>query len=75
MKETKNTFIIEETDSFCCIHFGEHKKATNGDRCPKCESTCLIRQDLPHGMRGRCVKCGYFGRLKTFKPFPKKEQD
>ncbi len=68
MKEHKKTFIIEETDEFNCIHFGKHKKATNGDRCPKCKSTCLVVANLPHQLRGVCAKCGYTGKRDYFKP-------
>ena len=68
MKEHKKTFTIEETDNFNCIHFGTHKKATNGDRCPKCKSTCLVVANLPHQLRGVCAKCGYTGKRDWFKP-------
>ena len=67
MKETKDTFIIEETDEFNCMFFGKYKKATNGDKCPKCGSTCLIQDNIPHQQRGRCAKCRYWGRLQDFK--------
>ena len=67
MKEHKKTFTIEETDDFNCIHFGTHKKATNGDRCPECKSTCLVVANIPHQLRGKCAKCGYYGKRDNFK--------
>ena len=68
MKETKTAFTIEETDNFNCIHFGTHKKATNGDRCPKCKSTCLVVTNLTHQLQGTCAKLGNRGKRDCFKP-------
>ena len=67
MRETKTKFFIDiDKDDFNVIYHGWHNKAKK-DRCPKCKSDCLLIDNTPFELGGKCAKCGYWGRRIKFK--------